>query len=223
MKKINLYLLISAVGFVAAVMLIEGCATPQVTSIPVVTPTPVVSTSPVIMTTQLGTGGVVYTTNWVNVTNVVMTTNMVLYTNFVANSTVTSLASTAQSVAPIIQATVPAPYGSIVGYGLGLLGLIGTTIAGGVAASKNAQANLHQSTLQAVVTGIENALPGVQQALATPLPAGAAPASVQTSLTQSNAVLSAVKASITSTTVASGTATNLNTTLAKVGIGPTAA
>jgi len=213
---LGLFLITAAVGLIST-----GCASKVVSTTPVVTTTPIVTTTPVV--TETVTNNVtLYTTNFVNVTNFVTSTNLVVSTNYVANTTVTSLASTSQALTPVITAVVPQPFGDIAGWLVGLAGLLGTTIAGGIASYKNSQANLHQSTLTAVVTGVENALPGIQQALTTQLPAGVASAQVQTSLNQAAAVLGAVKQSITSATAASGTHANLNATLASAGIGPTA-
>lgn len=149
-------------------------------------------------------------------------TTGVTTTNYVPNVAATQLAASAQTAAPVIGAAVPQPYGAMAGLAVGLLGLLVGGIASAVAVKKNAQANLHQSTLQSVVTGIESAVPAVQQALTVTAQSGVvAPATVN-SLNTANAVLSAVKGSIQSATVASGTATNLNTVLASAGVGPTA-
>lgn len=144
-------------------------------------------------------------------------------TNYTPNATATQLGNGAQTAALIIGAAVPSPFGGAAALGIGLLGLITTTVAGAIAAGKKAQANLHQNTLQAVITGVENALPGIQQALTTTAASGVASANVNTSLNTANSVLSAVKASITSATFATGTHTNLNNNLAQAGVGPTAA
>lgn len=149
-------------------------------------------------------------------------TTGVVTTNYTPNATAVQLANGAQVTAPVIGATVPQPYGGMVALGIGLLGLLTTGIASSIAAAKNAQANLHQSTLQAVVTGIESAVPSVQQALTTTVQSGVVNTSTTTALNQANAVLSAVKGSIQSATQTSGTASNLNSVLAKTGIGPTA-
>lgn len=207
----------------SAVALSSGCASPgQVTSTttPVVTQTPVVSSTPVVSTLPSG----VTVTNIVNTTNIVFTTNLVttLSTNYIGNTTVTQLASTATSLAPVITSVVPQPYGATAGLILGLLGVLGTVAASSVAAYQNALKNQHKSTLQSVLIGVENALPGVQQALSDTAASGVVPANTAQSLNAANAVLSAVKSSITSTTNATGTAQNLNTQLAAVGAGPTA-
>ena len=207
----------------ATTIILTGCAGEQVTSTPEVTSTPVITATPVVAATQTITPpsvpGGVSVTNTIYSTNTITTTNYVLSTNYVANTTVTSMASTVTSLAPV--ATAIPVYGSLISWLLVALGGVGTAVAGAIAVSKNNIANLHQSTLQAVVTGIENATTGVAAAIATPPPAGTVPASVTGALATANTVLSAVKASITAATVASGTATNLNTTLAKTGIGPT--
>lgn len=143
-------------------------------------------------------------------------------TNYVANAQATQFAAGAQTAAPVIGAAVPAPYGAAVGLGVGLIGIIVGAFSKFQANKANATANLHQSTLQAVVTGIENAVPDIQTALTTVSTSGVLPAQTAASITTANNILSAVKASITSATTANGTAANLNATLAKSGIGPTA-
>ena len=121
-------------------------------------------------------------------------------------------------------------YGPLAGFALTIFGLLAGGLGTGVAAYKNSQAkaaqgqaDLHQSTLQAVVTGVENALPAVQQALAASTATGSPmPANVQIALNQANSVISAVKGSIQSAAAASGTLVNLNANLAQAGVGPTA-
>jgi hypothetical protein len=206
-----------------SITFISGCASPgevTATTTPVVTNTPVVATTPVINTLPSG----VVVTNFVTSTNFVYTTNLVTTysTNYVGNTTVTQLASTATALAPVIGATVPQPYGAAAGLVVGLLGILGTVAAGSVAAYQNALKNQHKSTLQSVLIGVENALPGVQKALSDTAASGVVPANTAQSLNTASAVLSAVKSSITSTTNATGTANNLNTQLAAVGAGPTA-
>lgn len=146
-----------------------------------------------------------------------------LVTNYVPNTAATQVGVVAQTTAPIIGATVPQPYGGAAALGVGLLGLLATSIASGIAAYKNAQANLHQSTLQAVVTGIESSIPDIQTALTTTATSGVVSTDTTKAINTANSVLSAVKGSITSATIANGTAINLNKTLATAGVGPTAA
>ena len=130
-------------------------------------------------------------------------------TNYVANPVTTQNGQTVPALAPL----APAPYGAIIGAVGSLIGLSGA----GIATYKNSQANLHQSTLQAVAAGIETALPGVQTAITA-----AAPSIGTSAATTAQTVLSAVKASIASATVANGTANNLNTQLTQMGVGPSA-
>ena len=208
---------------VVGLLLITGCALPQL----ITTETPVVTTNQqVVATTQIETNLVtgIPTTNTVFQTNTVVLTNFVTqtYTNWVASSVGTNISTVSGMLQPIVTAVVPQPIGGALSLVLGALGLLGTAVGGAIASYKNAQANLHQSTLQAVVTGVETALPSVQQVLTNTAQSANVPGNVQSTLTTANAVLSAVKSSIQSAAVANGTHGNLNSTLANSGLGPTA-
>lgn len=148
-------------------------------------------------------------------------TTGVTSTNYQANVAAIQVASAATQAAPVIAAALPQPIGSMVGAFLGVLGLLVGGGASAIAVAQNAKANLHQSTLQAVITGVENAIPSIQGAIGTVTTAGIAP-SANPSLATANAVLGAVKQSISAATTANGTQANLNNQLASAGIGPTA-
>lgn len=137
-------------------------------------------------------------------------------TNYQANVTAVQAATVATQVAPVVATVNP-----LAGLIVGLVGLLLGGGASAVAVAQNAKANLHQSTLQAVVTGIENAIPSIQSALGTVTASGVAPGANQ-SLTTATTVLGAIKQSISAAATANGTQANLNTQLASAGIGPTA-
>lgn len=140
-------------------------------------------------------------------------------TNYAPNQAAMQVSATAKSLAPVVAATVPPPYGALAGLALGLLGLVGGGVAKAVADAKNKKTT---STLTAVTAGIESALPSIQEALTTTATSGVVSSGDAANLAKANAILSAVKDSIHSATVASGTAQTLDQSLAQSGIGPTA-
>lgn len=132
-------------------------------------------------------------------------------TNYVANPAASQIGEIAKGVAPL----VPAPIGEIVG----AFGILIGAVAGGIAKYKNTQANLHQSTIRAVASGIEQSLPGITQAINATIPAAGGS---EKAMATAQTVLSAVKASIEASTHANGTAANLDNQLAAIGTGPKA-
>lgn len=142
-------------------------------------------------------------------------------TNYVPNATAESIGNQAKAAAPMIGSAIPAPYSAPVTLAIGLLGLLTTAGASLVAKVQNNRANLHMSTLQAVVNGVENAVPDIHAVITSVAGSGVVSDNAAKSLTTADNILSAVKGSIASATQASGTAANLNNILAKQGIGPT--
>ena len=215
---------VSLIGVAISLALI-GCATPTVTSTPVVTTVPVGTVVPVITSISVtGTNGVIslnYATNQVATTVPTYVTNYVNVTNYSANATLMQISTSAGAIAPVVTSSVPV-YGGMAGLAIGLIGLLCAGIGGGVAVYKNGVANQHMSTLQAVISGVENALPSIQQAISTTTASGVLPANLQAMAAQASAALGAVKGSITAATNATGTAQNLTTIAATVGAGPLA-
>lgn len=216
---------VSLIG-VAVSLALLGCATPTITSTPVVTTVPAGTIAPVITSISVtGTNGVIsltYATNQVATTVPTLVTNYVNVTNYTANGVLTQIAASAPAIGATVTTAVPV-YGGMAGLAIGLIGLLCGGIGGGIAVYKNGVANQHMSTLQAVISGVENALPSVQQALSTTVASGVIPpGQVANALAQANAALGAVKGSITSATNATGTAQNLTTVAATVGAGPLA-
>jgi hypothetical protein len=224
----NKSIVIAFIGVAAllATIVLPGCATPTVTAVPVVTTIPAGTPVPVVTTISVtGSNGVVVvslSTNLIASTVPTYVTNIAYVTNYAPNPTLMQISSSAGAIGPVVTASVPG-YGAMAGLAIGLIGLLAGGIGTGVAVYKNGVANQHLSTLQAVISGVENALPSIQQAISTTTASGVLPANIQAYALQAQQALGAVKGSITQATNATGTAPNLNAVSATVGAGPLAA
>ena len=221
--KLSILAFALAAGFITTQLV--GCATPTVTSVPVVTTIPAGTPVPVVTTISVtGSNGVVVvslSTNLIASTTPTYVTNITYVTNYAPNPYLMQIASAAPPIATVVTASVPG-YGGMAGLAIGLIGILCGGIGGGIAVYKNGVANKHQSTLQAVISGVENAFPAIQQAISTTTASGVLPANLQSLAAQAQAALGAVKGSITQATNANGTAPNLTTVAATVGAGPLA-
>jgi hypothetical protein len=226
MKKSTIVIAFIGVAALLATIALPGCATPTVTAVPVVTTVPVGTLVPVVTTISVtGSNGVVVvslSTNLIATTNPTTVTNIAYVTNYAPNPTLMQISSSAGAIAPVVTTSVPG-YGAMAGLIIGLIGIVAGGVGSGIAVYKNGVANKNQSTLQAVISGVENAFPAIQQALTTTTASGVLPANLQSAALQAQAALGAVKGSITQATNANGTAPNLTTVAATVGAGPLAA